>query len=147
MLLLQPLPTSTQRHSGYLPGAPPVLVRKWLFVTHLRPHAFPSLPVPLKVGGATAAEGGAEASAGHWALLGAHTLFPIDPSLQALLFPFLQNNLKESSFQPHLWPLVCSQLRVHLSVSVHLVYLRVSHLSLFPAPDPNPCPKSLGGIY
>ena len=60
-------------------------------------------------------------------------LFPIDPSFQALLFPFLQNNLKKSSFQPHVWPLICSRLRVHFSVSVHLVYLRVSHLSLFPA--------------
>lgn len=74
-------------------------------------------------------------------------LFPIDPSFQALLFPFLQNNLKKSSFQPHVWPLICSRLRVHFSVSVHLVYLRVSHLSLFPAlPPRTPAPSHSGGI-
>lgn len=73
-------------------------------------------------------------------------LFPIDPSFQALLFPFLQNNLKKSSFQPHVWPLICSRLRVHFSVSVHLVYLRVSHLSLFPAlPPRTPAPSHSGG--
>ena len=79
---------------------------------------------------------GAEASAGRWALLGAHVLFPIHPSLQALLFLSLQNNLKNSGFQPHLWPLICSQLRVHLLVSAHLIYLEVSLLSRLPIPGP-----------
>lgn len=87
----------------------------------------------------------AEASAGRWALLGAHVLFPIRPSLQTLLFLSLQNNLKNSSFRPHLWPLICSQLCVHLLVSVHLIYLEVSLLSRFPIPAP--APSHSGGLH
>ena len=86
VLPLHPCLASTWRHSGCLPGASPALVRKWLSVTHLQPHSFLSPPVsPSRLVVLRLLNGGAEASAGHWALLGAHTLFLIDPSLQALL--------------------------------------------------------------